>query len=175
MHRGAGAAGFITKRQRPPYRKARQDFCRVATNLSNGEMVYSARAIPAWRFAPPLPCQCSSSPLQSTAKITSTAGWSHRSVQRSAQPGRGFRHRRRYLRPPPRQKHAGISDILWQTFSIFGQTINRHEQSSADITLDHHLRPPLRRRERPQQSRARGRKGGRGNLARAESQTGATE
>lgn len=30
---------------------------------------------------------------------------------------------------------AGISDILWQTFSIFGQTINRHEQSSADIII----------------------------------------
>lgn len=30
---------------------------------------------------------------------------------------------------------AGISDILLQTFSIFGQTINRHEQSSADIII----------------------------------------
>lgn len=29
----------------------------------------------------------------------------------------------------------GITDILWQTFSIFGQTINRHERASADIII----------------------------------------
>jgi NTE family protein len=36
---------------------------------------------------------------------------------------------------PQDRSTAGITDILWQTFSIFGQTINRHEQSSADITI----------------------------------------
>lgn len=36
---------------------------------------------------------------------------------------------------PQDRSTAGISDILWQTFSIFGKTINRHEQSSADIVI----------------------------------------
>jgi len=36
---------------------------------------------------------------------------------------------------PEDRSTAGISDILWQTFSIFGKTINRHEQSSADIII----------------------------------------
>lgn len=37
-------------------------------------------------------------------------------------------------RPQDRSTTA-ISDILFQTFAIFGQTINRHEQSSADIVI----------------------------------------
>lgn len=36
---------------------------------------------------------------------------------------------------PQDRKTGGISDIMWQTFSIFGQTINRHEHSSADIII----------------------------------------
>lgn len=36
---------------------------------------------------------------------------------------------------PQDSSTVGITDILWQTFSIFGQTINRHEQSSADIVI----------------------------------------
>ncbi len=36
---------------------------------------------------------------------------------------------------PQDRSTAGISDILWQTFSIFGQSLNRHEQSSADIII----------------------------------------
>jgi NTE family protein len=36
---------------------------------------------------------------------------------------------------PQDRSTAGITDILWQTFSIFVQTINRQEQSSADIIV----------------------------------------
>lgn len=36
---------------------------------------------------------------------------------------------------PQDRSTTGISDILWQTFSIFVQTINRHEQSSADLVI----------------------------------------
>lgn len=36
---------------------------------------------------------------------------------------------------PQDRSAAGISDILLQTFTIFGQTINRHEQASADIII----------------------------------------
>ncbi len=36
---------------------------------------------------------------------------------------------------PQDRKTTGISDILSQTFSIFGMTINRHEQASADIIV----------------------------------------
>ena len=36
---------------------------------------------------------------------------------------------------PQDRSTLGIADILWQTFSIFGQTINRHEQASADILV----------------------------------------
>ncbi|MBK9160872.1 MAG: patatin-like phospholipase family protein [Nitrosomonadales bacterium] len=36
---------------------------------------------------------------------------------------------------PQDRSTAGIYDILWQTFSIFGKSINRHEQSNADIVI----------------------------------------
>jgi len=36
---------------------------------------------------------------------------------------------------PQDKNTTGITDIMWQTFSIFGQTINRHEHSSADIII----------------------------------------
>ncbi len=36
---------------------------------------------------------------------------------------------------PQDRSTATMSDILLQTFSIFGQTINRHEQTSADIIV----------------------------------------
>ena len=36
---------------------------------------------------------------------------------------------------PQDRKMTGITDIMWQTFSIFVTTINRHEQSSADIVV----------------------------------------
>ncbi len=36
---------------------------------------------------------------------------------------------------PQDGKTANIADILWQTFSIFGQTLNRHEHSSSDIII----------------------------------------
>ncbi len=36
---------------------------------------------------------------------------------------------------PQDRSTAGISDILWQAFSIFGMTLNRHEHSSADIIV----------------------------------------
>jgi NTE family protein len=36
---------------------------------------------------------------------------------------------------PQDRSTSGIYDILWQTFAIFGQTINRHEQPSADIII----------------------------------------
>ena len=36
---------------------------------------------------------------------------------------------------PQDRSTAGITDIMWQTFSIFGQTINRYERSSADIII----------------------------------------
>jgi NTE family protein len=36
---------------------------------------------------------------------------------------------------PQDRKTTGITDIMLQTFAIFGQTLNRHEQSSADIVI----------------------------------------
>ena len=36
---------------------------------------------------------------------------------------------------PQDRPTAGITDIMWQTFSIFGKTINRYEQASADIMV----------------------------------------
>jgi NTE family protein len=36
---------------------------------------------------------------------------------------------------PQDRPTTGMTDILWQTFNIFGQTINRHEQSKADIVV----------------------------------------
>jgi len=36
---------------------------------------------------------------------------------------------------PQDRSTASILDVLWQTFSIFGQTINTHEHASADIVI----------------------------------------
>lgn len=36
---------------------------------------------------------------------------------------------------PQDRKTAGIVDILWQTFTIFGQTINRYELPKADVVI----------------------------------------
>jgi len=36
---------------------------------------------------------------------------------------------------PEDRKAIGITDIMLQTFAIFGQTLNRHEHSSADIII----------------------------------------
>ena len=36
---------------------------------------------------------------------------------------------------PQDRSTAGITDIMWQTFAIYGQTINRHEHSNADIVI----------------------------------------
>jgi NTE family protein len=36
---------------------------------------------------------------------------------------------------PQDRKTDSIYDILWQTFSVFGKTINQHEQASADLTI----------------------------------------
>ncbi len=36
---------------------------------------------------------------------------------------------------PQDRSTAGITDIMWQTFSIFGKTLNQHEQSSADVMV----------------------------------------
>lgn len=36
---------------------------------------------------------------------------------------------------PQDRKTTGIVDILWQTFSIFGQTINRYELPNADVVV----------------------------------------
>ena len=36
---------------------------------------------------------------------------------------------------PQDRSTAGITDIMWQTFSIFGKTINRYEQTNADVMV----------------------------------------
>lgn len=36
---------------------------------------------------------------------------------------------------PEDRKTAGMVDILWQTFAIFGKTLNRHEHSNADLII----------------------------------------
>lgn len=135
--RGQALQNFINKNVKGrPIEALNKTFAAVATNLSNGEMmvfrsgntgiaVRASSSVPV--FFQPVTINGQDyvdgglvAPVPSSVARTLGADFviavdiSDRPQDRSA---------------------AGISDILLQTFTIFGQTINRHEQASADIII----------------------------------------
>lgn len=135
--RGQALQNFINKNVKGrPIEALNRTFAAVATNLSNGEMmvfrsgntgiaVRASSSVPV--FFQPVTINGQDyvdgglvAPVPSSVARTLGADFviavdiSDRPQDRSA---------------------AGISDILLQTFTIFGQTINRHEQASADIII----------------------------------------
>jgi len=134
---GQALQGFINKNVKGrPIEKLDKTFAAVATNLSNGEMVVfrsgnTGMAVRASSSVPVFfqPVTINGQDYVDGGLVAPVPS----SVARSL--GADFVIAVDISDRPQDRSTAGISDILWQTFSIFGQTINRHEQSSADITI----------------------------------------
>lgn len=116
--------------------KLDKTFAAVATNLSNGEMVVfrtgnTGMAVRASSSVPVFfqPVTINGQDYVDGGLVAPVPS----SVARSL--GADFVIAVDISDRPQDRSTAGISDILWQTFSIFGKTINRHEQTSADIVI----------------------------------------
>jgi len=119
-----------------PLEGLNKTFAAVATNLSTGEMVVfrtgnTGKAVRASASVPVFfePVTINGQDYVDGGLVAPVPS----SVARSL--GADFVIAVNISDRPQDKSTAGITDILWQTFSIFGQTINRHEQSSADITI----------------------------------------
>jgi NTE family protein len=119
-----------------PMEKLNRTFAAVATNLSNGEMVVfrtgnTGMAVRASSSVPVFfePVTINGKDYVDGGLVAPVPS----SVARSL--GADFVIAVDISDRPEDSSTADITDILWQTFSIFGKTINRHEQSSADIVI----------------------------------------
>lgn len=135
--KGQALQDFVNKNvNNRPMEKLGKTFAAVATNLSNGEMAVfrsgnTGMAVRASSSVPVLfqPVTINGQDYVDGGLVAPVPA----SVARSL--GADFVIAVDISDRPQDRSTAGISDILWQTFSIFGQTINRHEQSSADIVI----------------------------------------
>lgn len=119
-----------------PIEKLNKTFAAVATNLSNGEMMVfrsgnTGIAVRASSSVPVFfqPVTINGQDYVDGGLVAPVPS----SVARSL--GADFVIAVDISDRPQDRSTAGISDILWQTFSIFVTTINRQEQSSADIIV----------------------------------------
>jgi NTE family protein len=119
-----------------PIEKLNRTFAAVATNLSNGEMMVfrygnTGMAVRASSSVPVFfqPVTINGQDYVDGGLVAPVPA----SVARSL--GADFVIAVDISDRPKDRSTAGITDILWQTFSVFGQTINRYEQSSADIVI----------------------------------------
>lgn len=119
-----------------PIEKLNRTFAAVATNLNSGEMMVfrygnTGMAVRASASVPVFfqPVNINGQDYVDGGLVAPVPA----SVARSM--GADFVIAVDISENPKDKKPAGMSDILWQTFSIFGQTINRHEQASADIVV----------------------------------------
>jgi len=119
-----------------PMEKLNKTFAAVATNLRTGEMVVfrsgnTGMAVRASSSVPVFfePVTISGQEYVDGGLVAPVPS----SVARSL--GADFVIAVDISDRPQDKSTAGITDIMWQTFSIFGQTINRHEQSSADMVI----------------------------------------
>jgi NTE family protein len=134
---GQALQNFINKNVNGrPIEKLNKTFAAVATNLSNGEMAVfrsgnTGMAVRASSSVPVFfqPVTISGQDYVDGGLVAPVPS----SVARSI--GADFVIAVDISDRPQDRSTAGISDILWQTFSIFGQTINRRDQSSADIIV----------------------------------------
>lgn len=134
---GQALQDFINKNIKyRPIEKLNKTFAAVATNLSNGEMMVfrtgnTGMAVRASSSVPVFfqPVTINGQDYVDGGLVAPVPS----SVARSL--GADFVIAVDISDRPQDRSTAGISDILWQTFSIFVKTINRHEQSSADIIV----------------------------------------
>ena len=119
-----------------PIEKLNRTFAAVATNLSNGEMMVfrygnTGMAVRASSSVPVFfqPVTINGQDYVDGGLVAPVPVGVARAM------GADFVIAVDISERPQDSKTAGMTDILWQTFSIFGQTINRHEQSNADMTI----------------------------------------
>ena len=119
-----------------PMEKLNRTFAAVATNLNNGEMIVfrtgnTGMAVRASASVPVFfqPVTINGVDYVDGGLVAPVPA----SVARSL--GADFVIAVDISDRPQNRQTAGMGDILWQTFSIFGQTLSRHEQSSADIII----------------------------------------
>jgi NTE family protein len=119
-----------------PIEKLNKTFAAVATNLSNGEMMVfrtgnTGMAVRASSSVPVFfqPVTINGQDYVDGGLVAPVPA----SVARSL--GADFVIAVDISDRPQDRSTAGISDILWQTFTIFVTTINRKEQTSADIVV----------------------------------------
>lgn len=135
--KGQALQDYINKNIKDrPIEKLNKTFAAVATNLSNGEMMVfkSGNTGVAVRASSSVPVFFQPVTINGQDYVDGgLVAPVPSSVARSM--GADFVIAVDISDRPQDSKTASIYDILGQTFSIFGQTINHHEQNSADIIV----------------------------------------
>ena len=134
---GQALQNFINKNVNDrPIEKLNKTFAAVATNLSNGEMMVfrsgnTGMAVRASSSVPVFfqPVTINGQDYVDGGLVAPVPA----SVARSL--GADFVIAVDISDRPKDRKTTGIVDIMWQTFSIFGQTINRSELPKADVVI----------------------------------------
>lgn len=119
-----------------PIEKLKKTFAAVATNLGNGEMIVFRRGNTgmAVRASSAVPVVFQPVTIEGVDYVDGgLVAPVPSSVARNL--GADFVIAVDISSRPQDKKAVGMGDILLQTFSIFGQTINRHEQSRADVVI----------------------------------------
>jgi len=135
--KGEALQDFINKNVKyRPIEKLDKTFAAVATNLSNGEMIVfqTGNTGTAVRASSSVPVFFQ--PVTINSKDYVDGGLATPvpvSVARTL--GADFVIAVDISDRPQDRTTAGIVDILWQTFTIFGQTINRYELPKADVVI----------------------------------------
>ncbi len=135
--KGQALQDFINRNvQGRPMEKLDKTFAAIATNLKSGEMIVfrtgnTGMAVRASSSVPVFfePVTINGQDYVDGGLVAPVPS----SVARSL--GADFVIAVDISERPQDSSTTGITDILLQTFSIFGQTINRHEHSSADIVI----------------------------------------
>ncbi|MES1980841.1 MAG: patatin-like phospholipase family protein [Pseudomonadota bacterium] len=135
--KGQALQDFINKNVNyRPIEKLNKTFAAVVTNLSNGEMAVfrsgnTGMAVRASSSVPVFfqPVTINGQDYVDGGLVAPVPS----SIARAL--GADFVIAVDISERPEDRSTAGITDILWQTFSIFVRTINHHEQSSADIVV----------------------------------------
>lgn len=135
--KGQALQDFINRNVKDrPIEKLNKTFAAVATNLSNGEMMVfrtgnTGAAVRASSSVPVFfqPVSINGQDFVDGGLVEPVPV----SVARTL--GADFVIAVDISDRPLDRKTEGIVDILWQTFSIFGQTINRYELPKADVVV----------------------------------------
>lgn len=135
--KGQALQDFINRNvQDRPIEKLNKTFAAVATNLSNGEMMVfrtgnTGMAVRASSSVPVFfqPVKINGQDYVDGGLVTPVPV----SVARTL--GADFVIAVDISGRPLDRRTDGLVDILWQTFSIFGQTINRYELPKADVVV----------------------------------------